>query len=289
MTESSLSQSAKEILRELQTGENIAEPSVYPGSLAFSEHARLYLENAENLSGAATTDFAVFGVLYCIRHGLELWLKCFLRNFHIDQFLSGVAHQPEIKLGELIQSLKADGLHSKADGISAGSIRDVISIMRKVLEDEESFPECRKGSKWADKGLDYLRENRELPRQRFASLWTGCGLRSHDLVTLWDAGAGREINDFYSQARSFPNEFFENMTPRDRIRGVCDFFAHYDQEGEAFRYPLSNDQDWHFDLPSLSLDALAALASEFAQSVTAFQTLRRELYTIATIGNPRPQ
>lgn len=284
MTESLVPEDAKEIFRELQSGTNIAEPNVYPHSLVFSDHARLYLENAEDLCDAGTTDFAVFGALYCTRHGLELWLKCFLRNFHIDKFLSAVNTAQEVDFDELCQHLDINGQHEK-------SVREALCVMRNVLEDGITFPECRtrrQENRYADQALDFIRENgAQHPRQCFASLWTHSGSWSHDLLEIWRDGAATELLDFHSSARSFPNDYSHHMANPDRIKAICQFFHHFDESGNAFRYPISRQAEWRFDLPNLSLTALGEMARELAQSVIAYRAIRREVYNSSTLADPR--
>src|SRR5690554_2025537 len=90
----------KDILSELQRGKHIAMLSVYLSSLVFSEHVRMYFENAKHLCVGSASDFNVWGVLYGIRHGLELWLKCLIRNRIIDRFLESVFFFPSCSFDE---------------------------------------------------------------------------------------------------------------------------------------------------------------------------------------------
>lgn len=74
--------------REGSEGGEFGIPSITPGENALALHAEAYLSNAAQLCHENPVhDFSVFGALYCLRHGLELWLKYVVQNNMIDRTL----------------------------------------------------------------------------------------------------------------------------------------------------------------------------------------------------------
>jgi len=278
---------ASALLRQLQGGENAAIPSVYVHSLAFSDHARLYLDNAATISRPdGVGDFRVFAALYSLRHGFELWLKCLLRNDLIDRFLEQVFAVPKANF-----TMLADGLDlSKNERIP---FRRSLCCLRNVLIDGTKFPEedpwqQRMETRWADEALAYLRREPQLPRSRFAM---NCHVRiaGHNVKELW-AEARTHAASFIAEGEAYAQRI-DVPSPASRIEEIgalAELVAFYDEDGDAFRYPSSLDGDWHSELPHLDLVRLGELATRMRDTILCTTSLRSDAYANATISRPRP-
>lgn len=280
-----ISPQASALLAELQHGSNLAVPSVYPGSLAFSDHARLYFDNAAALCRTgAMDDFRVFGVLYHLRHGLELWLKCLLRNKMIDGFLARLYEDPAESL-DLERVSNSLGLEPKQQK----DLRASLCAFRNVGVDGMIYPECwkvRMESHWADRALVHLRGTGDEPRDSFAVFWR-VRLPGHDLQALWEE-TGASVRGMHYPASCHARESFGALPSVGRIEAICSLLHHYDADGDAFRYPVSLAGKWHYGLPSLSLEALGGLSSELANAVGSFASFRGEVYSKAKLRDPWP-
>ena len=74
----------------------------------------------------------------------------------------------------------------------------------------------------------------------------------------------------------------------DEITALVELLHHYDDNGDAFRYPVSLDGDWHIDLPPLNLVALGELAQKMADAISCIAWYRDSGYQKATLGCPSP-
>jgi hypothetical protein len=281
-----LPENAKALLAKLQKGPNVAVPSVYVHCLAFSDHAQLYLDNAVSMCRQdGADDFRVFGVLYCLRHGLELWLKCLLRNRQIDLFLAEAFNEPGLDFEGLMSSL---GFKRK----EKRPFQRALCTMRNVLVDGISLPDqdptrVRQEVRWANKGLDHLRATPELQRDRFAML---CPVRlpTHSLESAWEATADL-VESFSDAGRGIGQQLdVQARVSSSEFEALVALLQHYDPNGDAFRYPVSLDGNWHGDLPPLSLDALRDLAERARDTVLFFQVVRHVAYERATVSKASP-
>lgn len=279
--------SASALLRQLQGGEDVAIPSIYLHSMAFSDHARLYFDNAAAISRPdGVGDFRVFAAMYSLRHGLELWLKCLLRNDLIDRFLAQVFAMPEAGFITLAEHY---GM-SKKERVP---FQRSLCCLRNVLVDGIKFPEAdpwrqRMETRWADEALVYLRSKPRLPRSRFAM---SCHVRlpGHDVKELWEAARSHAASFIaegvsYAQRIAVPSP----ASGVEEIGALAELVAFYDEDGDAFRYPSSLDGAWHAELPHLDLVRLGELATRMHDTVLCTSSLRSDAYDSATVSRPRP-
>lgn len=279
-----LSIDAATLLEELQCGENVAEADIYPSSLAFSSHAELFISNAAAMAEPdGMDDYRIFGVLYLLRHGMELWLKCFVKNAVIDEFLSQI-FSSQGGFNEIAEAVGQKETKQKEP------LRRALCVFRNVLEDRTVYPECwkvRMEERWAEKAVEFMRTNRKLPRERFASL---CQIRmpSHGLKDLW-LKAEAHIIELHPHVLSYSG-IVDVPLPESpaRIRAMCELLDHYDPEGDAFRYPVSLAGKWHTGLPHFSLEALGKAAKLLAGTVCSFTAARTEAYESTTLSSPWP-
>jgi hypothetical protein len=278
---------ARVLLRQLQGGDDVAIPSVYVHSLAFSDHARLYFDNAAAISRPdGVGDFRVFAALYSLRHGLELWLKCLLRNDLIDRFLAQVFAVPEAEFTTLADSL---GLSRK----ERVPFQRSLCCLRNVLVDGIKFPEAdpwrqRMETRWADEAIEFLRQEPHLPRSRFAM---SCHVRlpGHNVKELWEAARSHAAcfiakGETYAQRIAVPTP----ASGIEEIGALAELVAFYDEDGDAFRYPSSLDGGWHTELPHLDPVRLGELAGRMHDTVLCTSSLRSDAYDNATVSRPGP-
>lgn len=273
------------LLDDLQHGSSLAVPSVRLDSLAFSHHAHLYFDNAAMLCRTrAMDDFRAFGALYQLRHGLELWLKCLLRNKMIDSFLASLYKEPGSPTLEGLADLL--GLGSKEQ---QRELRASLCAFRNVTIDRLPYPRCwevRMEWRWAEKALIHLKDMGNEPRGSFAIFWR-VSLPGHDLHALWKE-IDAEVRDMHYSASRHGREAFDPMPSVERIEAICTLLHHYDKDGDAFRYPISLGGKWHHGLPSLNIEAVGRLSSELANATGSFALLRSEVYGEARLRDPWP-
>jgi len=278
---------AAALLHELQQGKSIAVPSVYSHSMAFSDHALLYADNAVALCRPdGMGDFRIFAALYSLRHGLELWFKCLLRNQEIDRFLAHVFRHTDQSFSEVCE---ARGL-SRSERIP---FQRSLCSLRNIFEDGMRFPDSNPWSKrmeerWANKALVLLRGRPELNRSRFA---LSCQVRlpGHSLAALW-AEAEHLVRSFHPSGGSY-DPWLDVPPPEvapDEFAALVELLHHYDQDGDAFRYPSSLDGSWHHGLPHFGLKPLGELASRLTSTIRSVMEIRRVAYEHATISRPSP-
>lgn len=281
-------QKAKELLSRLQEGKNIAVPSIYIDPLAFSDHAHLYFENAAALCRAPTNnnDFSIFSVLYNIRHGMELWLKCLLRNQLMDRFLTQTFQIPSATLEKISEKLGLQKSHRI-------QFQQTLCCLRNVYVEGIKFPDAdpwavNVGPSQANQGLEYLSEHPSLDRHRFA-LICRVQIGSHNLFKLWKE-ADHLIRSFHPNEMSL-TPYYDGPAPgqtSDEVAEICHLLHSLDPGGDAFRYPATSKGHWHTHLPHFDLARLGTLAEGMANTVQSFEIIRDEAYNSATVSRPYP-
>jgi len=274
---------AKSLLQTLQSGDHVAVPSVYVHSLAFSDHATLYFDNAVAICRLdGKPDYRIFTALYNMRHGMELWLKCLVRNHLIDRFLSHSFRFPKSTVEEVGNALKL----SKKQG---SQFQQTLCCLRNTLVDEITYPdkdpwkECS-GPIYAQEGLDFMRKNPSLQRFYFAAICR-VQIAGHDLSKLWDGADSLLRSYFYDAERAseLGGEEKTRQTPQE-IRALCQLLHHYDPRGDAFRYPTSPQGDWYMDLPHMNLNRLRVVAQNMADTVRAIDSVRSQQYECTDVS-----
>lgn len=277
------------LLAALQQGANISEPALYQNSLAQSDYSILFTSNASELvSGTNMTDFAVPGALYLIRHGLELWLKCILSNRDLDRLLKLVTRE-DVSFDELCaHELMEHGRSGRLQKANASGLRRALCVMRNVLEDGLSYPECQRKrleTRYADRALSFLRQNPSTPRQRLGTLYVPV-IDGHDLMTLWGE-AEPYIHDLRPGARRHADEVGGGSPLElERTKELCVLLHHLDPDGDALRYPFSLSGTWHAHELRLSLKAVGELAEELTDSTRSYAGYRGEIYVHTTVEDP---
>src|SRR4051812_39580396 len=101
-------------------------------------------------------DFRIFGALYQIRHGIELWLKCISRNVMIDRALASIFRPESSSFEEVVEATQQTSKHARQQ------LRKAVCVLRNVLEDRVVFPDCHRvriDDHWANKALAFMREH----------------------------------------------------------------------------------------------------------------------------------
>jgi hypothetical protein len=285
MTAQSLSARAAHLLAQLQIGTNVADPTPNIGAMAYSSLARAFFSNARSLcQDEGLSDFRVYGALYSLRHGLELMLKCIVRNDRIDAALRELSRP-----GQSFDAVCAKlALKKRGD---KELLRQAICVMRNVLQDGITYPRCfdeNVDPASAERALDYLRKNPNTPRDRFADVWTS-GAIGHDLLVLWQESAPT-VEDFAGNARRHAAEIgFAPPLTKDELEPIVELLAALDDGGDGFRYPSSISGAWYNAVPSLSLSAVGELVEKLEGTCVVFESVRDECYSMATVGRPTPQ
>jgi hypothetical protein len=280
-----LSQAAEELLARLRQGHgrDMGVPSVYVGAMAFSSHAEAYLSNAALLCEKPDAhDFCIFGALYGVRHGLELWLKCLVINSMIDTALEEVAKG----------AASADAV-AQALGLTKDQKRHLcrsLCILRNYCEDGLVYPDCieqKIDPTWADKAVRFIQHNGQLERYKLATVWT-VPAPGHDLLDLW-----RRVEHWIQElspavsAKAQVTGCGVPMPPED-LAAVCELIHRWDPGGDTFRYPLALDGRWNFELPSLSVRALGDLARCLQETAVGYENLLEESYAFSKLRSPQP-
>lgn len=294
-----LSAEAKSLLKHLRKGAtDIAVPSVYPGATGAMTHAKAFLSNAHHLStGCREPDFLIFGVLYCIRHGLEVFLKCLCQNQRVDDLLVEVSRGAALNhlLKWLMETDEEDGR------VQARQLLAALSVVRNVDVDEITAPLCwtenqatMGDQRFAAEGLRLLQEKEHLPRYTLASLWMPA-CRTHNLLSVFNRVKGALASMHPAASHHAKVVGAEQPLPVDTIAATCELFERWDPDGHAIRYASSSGaassvtvHGWNVHLPALSLGALGDLASELDGTVNAYDALLTECYTHATLRSPHP-
>jgi hypothetical protein len=264
-----LTPAARGLLSRLGRGGADAEPTIYPGVDAFSDHAQTYFSNAAALCEHHNGhDFAVFGVLYGLRHGLELWLKWFIQSEVLAQVVGASRRTQD--LATLItvaqsfpeESTKRERQHRKDQLIKA------LCVMRNV-DAQILYPRCQIENIGETFAREQLSKGR-IDRYRLQLSWP-VQVLCHDLRSLWsDAKHLVDLYSYEARTRALHSGTGEPLTP-EAIGEVCDLLGTWDKDGDGFRYPCSLGGAWYMHLPPLNLRSLHKLAVALEATVLAFQ------------------
>jgi len=277
-----LTSGAKSLLNELQIGLQIAEAGVYPGATSFNDRAIAYLSNAAAMCRAGhLDDFRIYGALYGIRHGMELWLKCTIQNRTLDKALLAIC-DPNSTLDDIAAAAGQSGKKERE------RLRNALCLMRNICEDGLRAPECHEqniGDKFAHKAIAFIRQSGDRPRYVLSCAWA-VPTRGHSLGALWNE-AKPGIGEMYASIAQHAHEHFGSPVTLARIEATCELFEALDPFGDAFRYPATLGGNYH-RVPHFSLDRLAELADALEGTVRGYDSLLEDAYLFATLSNPRP-
>lgn len=284
MTAQGLSTKASRLLARLRVGTNVADPTPNIGAMAYSTLAQAFFSNARSLcNDEGLSDFRVYGALYSLRHGLELMLKCIVRNERIDRTLRELC-RPGLSFEAVCTNLDFNKRERAQLQLS-------VCVMRNVLQDRIMHPRCFEENidpASAERALEYLRQNPDIPRDRFALVWTSAAL-VHDLLELWQEAAPT-IDEFAGDARRHAEEIgFPVPLTREDLEPIVELLAALDDGGDGFRYPSSRSGLWYTAVPSLSLVAVGDLVEKLEATCVVFESVRSECYSNATVTHPTPQ
>ena len=246
-------------------GRDIAVPSVYPGRNALGTHARAYFSTAVHLCEEPRNyDFLVFGVLYCIRHGLELWLKEWIQDAMLDRTSELIfsSDAPSVSFSAVCKALEL-----KKQG--RGALRESLCGLRNVLEQKMSAPECYEtdvSDDAADEAISFFRSSSTMKRMDFECTWRVVRI-THDLRELWQQ-AEPLVERLSPSVDERRGDVGEGLAPED-IRAACELFHLWDPTGDVFRYPLSTKGEWQ-RLDSVNLKELGQLACKLDQTVLLY-------------------
>lgn len=284
MTTRPLSPNAERLLDQLRVGSNVAVPSPVTGSMAYSSFAQAYFSNAQSLCREDhMSDFRVYGVLYLLRHGLELMLKCIIRNNRIDEILHKL-HTPGLSFNDACNELALR--RQEAD-----QLRRSTCVMRNILEYKIPHPRClieNMDSMSTEQSLDFLRRTPDTSRECFAQTWTG-GEFGHDLAELWEKAAPT-VSMFEGDAQRHAFEIgYPSPLTSTELEPIVALLSALDNGGDGFRYPSSMSGEWYPAAPSLSLEAVCELVEKLEDTCVVFESMRTECYSMSTVGHPTPQ
>lgn len=263
-----LSQCARGLLSTLRgDGRDIAEPNIYPGVDAFSDHAQTYFSNAASLCEHHNGhDFAVFGVLYGLRHGLELWLKWIIQNEVLAQVVGASRRKPDLAALIVVAQSTCDESKRRERQQRKDQLIKALCVMRNV-DAHILHPRCQIeniGESFAQEQLS----KGTIDRYRLQLSWP-VPIHGHDLRSLWkDAELLVDIGHDDACLRAMYSGTGDPLTPR-QIGAVCDLLGTWDKDGDAFRYPCSLGGAWYMHLPPLDLRALQKLAVGMEATVLA--------------------
>lgn len=266
--ERELSSRAEQLRARLTQGDgrHIAVPSVYPGRNALGNHARAYFSTAVHLCEEPRNhDFLVFGVLYCIRHGLELWLKEWIQDAMLDRASELIfsSDAPSVSFSAVCEALELNKKNERR------ALRESLCGLRNVLERKMSAPECYEANvsdDAADEAISFFRSSSTMERMLFEPTWRV--VKSiHDLSTLWQQ-AEPLVERLSPRVDERPEDIGEVLEPAD-IGATCELFHLWDPIGDAFRYPLSTKGEWQ-RLDSVNLKELGQLACKLDQTVLLY-------------------
>lgn len=274
---------AARLLARLQKGDSFGIPSVYPGWATFSDHAQVYLESAVAVaSHGPPADFAVFSALFCLRHGLELWLKCIIRNELIDSFLVAAMADEGLPLPDVLAAVPGlrTGQHA--------AITTALVVLQNVRERRLVYPECwTENLSETESALNFLRANRDLSRNYFADV---CRVQvsGHRLDKLWTQAKATITGGLHREvASTAPMYFQEPVVAASEIENAVLLMHHLDPGGTVLRYPEERSGEPNTELPAMHLPALSALAGSLNNTLMAYSAVRSEVYDLATLRSPR--
>lgn len=278
------SNGAAELLTELQQGNTFAEPNVYPHSHAFNDYAVAYLNNAAALCRTGSMDdHRIFGALYCLRHGVELWLKCFQQNAILDRALEEIT-AADSTFDSVAAACGQAGRKEKE------VLQAALCAVRNVVEDGITFPACweRNNSRdYAERAVKLIRSIGAQPRNRISNVWA-VRISEHRILPLW-ARVRDWVTEMQRGAAVHARQigFPEPLDPQ-RLEVICELLNALDEAGVAFRYPTTLDGKWHFGLPHMNLEKLANIIDDIGSTVVVYDSMLRNGYSIARLRSPAP-
>ncbi len=279
-----LTSNAKSLLAKLRDGGNVANAPANIGEFAYSALARAFLSNAKMLCvDDRMSDFRVYGALYSLRHGLELMLKCIVRNDLMDTTLRALMREG-IPFAEVCTELKLKGREKAL-------LQQSLCTLRNVLQDRITFPDCKTKNvdlASAERALAYLRSHPSLPRNRFAVVWSVTA-GGHDLAYLWEK-AVPTVEMMAADANRHAQEIgYDPPCTKEALEQIVELLSALDDGGDGFRYPSALNGAWYVALPAISLDAVGELALKLEETCIIFESVRQQCYEMATVGHPTPQ
>lgn len=289
--EADLPANASQLLRSLRGGRSrdIAEKDTFPGIGAFSDQAQAYFVNARALCGRnGPHDLAVLTSFYCIRHGLELWLKCMVKNQILDDVIHAIRRR--LSFDEVLQAAykgcEGEGKRVREEKQQRRrQLVRALCVLRNYnagIVDPQNM-EVNQGQQFAEE----LASTGHVEREHLAMHWA-VPIHTHSLDELWRVGKDF-IYEKYDGAR---DESWQGLGVElislDKLQAICELFGTLDKDGDAFRYPCSREGNWFSGLPSINLRKLRALASELENLVISYDVrLENEAAAMWARQNPR--
>ncbi len=129
-------------------------------------------------------DFRIFGALYCMRHGIELWLKAILQSETLDKVIDEILGSH----GTVKDIVSAAQLHSR----EVQPLERALCVFRNVWVDKLEYPDsqnCNIGEGWARRAIEAIRERGYLRKHELATLWCERD-KEHGLSELWKRANG---------------------------------------------------------------------------------------------------
>lgn len=285
---SALSPSAEALLVRWQVGDNVSQVTQNYDPFAYSEHAMIFLSNATRLcEDDGMSDFRVYGALYLMRHGLELMLKCWVRNMQMDEILRAV-----MEVG-LSMNAVSERLWPRADERRKKTpiLLHAVCALRNYLQDKLVYPAVHATNIDAEHGeraLEYLRMHPALDRFKFAPLWP-VAPSGHDLRVLWSMAAPA-MEEFADAAKREASESGgAQPLVKAELESVVELLGTMDDGGDGLRYPSSIRGGWYAPPPMLSLEAVGTSSEGIRATCEAFESARQHAYSMSTFGSPGPK
>lgn len=278
-----LTQGASRLLAKLNTDDHgvVAVPSVYPNSMANFAHAEAFLDNAIHLCrNPDAPDFAIFGALLFIRHGLELWMKGMINNRMVDQIIDAIADGVA----------DVHGLGTRL-GLNKGQRRNLVQTLCEALPALKTgvavhdFHTVEVNEARAQEAVEFIRDNPHLERFRLDFAWC-VHVPHHGLAGHWKVVEPlvREFHFDVAQQERTPGEW--DPWSAEEVSSLVEFLDYYDPDGDAFRYPSSLSGEWRTSLPALSLHKLGDLASQLRDTVKSYEWFLTAEYECHRLGGP---
>lgn len=282
---------AQKLTKYLQTddGTGFGVPKVAPNDGALAAHALAFLSNAAQLCWENPVhDFSVFGALYSLRHGLELWFKYLAQNNMMDRALLAIFDEDEAAatLDELASALQLLG---KKKASQKTLLCLSLCALRNNWTDRLKFPAVwteNIGPDFAKRAIQEVRVNGGRGRREFTRFWC-VPVPGHSLKRLW-----HDVRESFADLRPAvyrdAQRWGGKTVSLDEMQAVVDFLDYYDPDGDAFRYPASLTGKWYLHLPHVNLMRLGNLASRLEQTLTTYSALLDESYSLSTLRDPEP-
>ncbi len=273
--------------REGSAGGEFGIPSVTPGENALSHHAEAFLSNAAQLCHENPVhDFSVFGALYCLRHGLELWLKYIIQNNMMDRTLGAIFEDDASTLDAVAGEL---GINGKEDKKRKALLCRSLCALKNHWVDRLKYPEVWEANiapQYAVRAIQEVRVKGSRPRNAFARFWC-VPVPGHSVRALWEQ-ARDTLVELRPAVVANNHRFGGGSANLGEMEAAIDFVDYYDPDGDAFRYPTSLTGKWYLHLPPVNLQRLGVLASRLEQTVRDYTHLLDEVYEFSTLRYPEP-